>query len=80
MTVTWQTQIRECFGLADRSFASHLAEEKRARETIAAAKEAGASQEDFLKEMVWYIYRNVVAGTVRDNLFEKSEKRLKRLW
>jgi hypothetical protein len=52
----WREQIPSCFGEADKIFAAHPSDEKRAKDAIRAAKKAGAEFGDFEKEMVWYLY------------------------
>jgi hypothetical protein len=59
--MAWQDKIGGCFGNADVEFATHPSDEKRAKELIAEAKAAGATREDFEKEMVWHIYKKVTA-------------------
>ncbi|MXP49997.1 hypothetical protein FD733_13030 [Pantoea sp. Eser] len=47
------------FGSADCIFACHPRDKQDARAAITAAKTAGANFEDFEKEMVWHIYKQV---------------------
>jgi hypothetical protein len=74
----WQDLITRCFGENDRIFANHPLDEKRAKEAIAAAKEAGATMTDFEKELLWDVYRHVknhdVFWELVDNQNEKAKE------
>ena len=49
----WRDRVPAYFGNQDLVFASHLTDEERAKKAIREAKAAGASRDDFEKEMVW---------------------------
>jgi hypothetical protein len=52
---------------------------KRAEEAIQAARAAGASRDDFEKEMVWYIYKNVTAEGMVQSHIKDQVKRLHKM-
>src|SRR5262245_55562219 len=49
----WRDRVPACFGDEDLIFASDPMDEERAEKAINEAKAAGASRDDFEKEMVW---------------------------
>ena len=75
---TWRKEIPGCFGLMDVNFALHPADKKRAKQAIAAARSAGASFEDFTKEIAWHCYREAPAW--RSEHTDKQVSRAKELW
>jgi hypothetical protein len=80
LTMSWQKQVAGGFGANDCLFAVHSLDEKRAKDAIKAAKAAGATRDDFEKEMVWHIYKNVTAdGALQGHLATELAK-LDKLW
>ena len=76
-TLTWQQRIGAAFGIEDCVFAMHPSDAEHAKELIAEALSAGASREDFLKEMVGHVYRKVGNPGHRETLFEAQRKNCK---
>ena len=72
----WRDRVPACFGDQDLIFASHPTDEERAKKAIREAKAAGASRDDFEKEMVWHIYKNVTADGF---LQEHTKEQVRRL-
>jgi hypothetical protein len=56
----WRDRVPACFGDQDLVFASDPTDEERAKKAIREAKAAGASRDDFEKEMVWHIYKKTI--------------------
>jgi hypothetical protein len=78
--MSWQGKVAGGFGLVDVIFANHPLDKQRALDAIKEAKAAGASRDDFEKEMVWYIYKNVTApGALQDHI-AKQVATLCQLW
>lgn len=76
----WKKQVPGAFGIQDVRFAVHALDRERAKAAVAAAKAAGATFEDFEKEVVWHCYKNYKApGRQQDHIAEQV-KRAKRLW
>jgi hypothetical protein len=78
--MAWQNRVSACFGDQDVIFAGHSLDEKRAKEAIKEAKTAGASRDDFEKEMVWHIYKNVTADGLLQPHIKEQVKRLHKMW
>ena len=78
--MTWQSQVPGGFGNQDVIFANHPSDEQGAKDSIKNAKEAGASKDDFRKEAIWHVYKNVTNPSVRQELFEQLEKKIESLW
>lgn len=78
--MSWQVKVPGCFGSVDIVFAGHPADEERAREAIMAAKASGASRDDFEKEIVWHVHRNVTAREMLQQLISKNVATLLELW
>ena len=76
----WQKRIPACFGNADVIFAVHPMDDKRAREAIKEAKAASASRDDFEKEMVWHIYKNVTAEGFLQQHIKEQVQRMHKMW
>jgi hypothetical protein len=76
----WQEMISGTFGNQDRIFAGHPLDEGRAKETIKAAKAAGATREDFEKELLWDVYKHVKNREVFWELVDKQNAKLKKMW
>ncbi|MBD1548532.1 hypothetical protein [Roseibium aggregatum] len=75
----WENLVPGCFGAADARFALHATDEKRAKEAIKAAKTAGASFEDFEKEILWYCYQKVSHDGFLGHV-EEQVAEAKKLW
>jgi len=52
----------------------------RAKAAIKAAKAAGASRDEFEKELVWHIYKRVTAPGALQNHLAQDVARLHKLW
>ncbi len=78
--MTWQERVPACFGNQDVIFAVHPLDSERAKEAIAAAKAAGASRDDFEKEMVWHIYKSVTAEGMLQPHIKEQVGRLHKMW
>ena len=76
----WRDRVPACFGEQDLIFASHPTDEERAKKAIREAKAAGASRDDFEKEMVWYIYKNVTADGFLQEHTKEQVRRLHKMW
>jgi hypothetical protein len=63
--MNWRARIGAAFGDDDCVFAGHWTHDDHAKELIAEARHEGASKDDFLKEMVWHVYKS----------FSRSKKR-----
>jgi hypothetical protein len=75
----WRGRVPACFGNQDLIFASDPTDEERAKKAIMEAKAAGASRDDFEKEIVWHIYKNVTAdGSARAH--QEQVRRLHKMW
>jgi hypothetical protein len=77
--MSWQDQIPGCFGAKDALFANHPRDERRAEEAIKNAKAAGATFEDFEKEIVWYCYKEVTGTHFQEHLGKQVAK-ARKLW
>lgn len=78
--MSWQNQIPGCFGDQDVIFAGHPLDADRAKKAIQAAKDARASKDDFEKEMVWHVYKNVKNPDVRNERFADQAEKLNKMW
>jgi hypothetical protein len=76
----WQDKISGCFGCEDCIFAGYHNDEKCAKDTIKAAKSAGATFEEFEKEVVWHCYKKVTASGMLQDHIQKQVAKLKKLW
>jgi hypothetical protein len=76
---TWRDKIAACFGTADLDFAKHPADEGWARAAIKAAKKAGATREDFWKEILGHLYPLEGPGVSKEHA-EVQRKRFLKLW
>ncbi|MBW9429152.1 hypothetical protein FHC77_00025 [Atlantibacter hermannii] len=76
----WIQMVARGFGIADCIFAGHPIDKQNAKAAIDAAKAAGASFEDFEKEMVWHIYKHVTAPGVLQNHIAKQVATAKKMW
>jgi hypothetical protein len=78
--MAWKQKVASGFGDMDCIFAVHPSDKQDAITAIAAAKAAGASFEDFEKEMVWHIYKQVIApGMLQDHIKQQVDH-AKSLW
>lgn len=76
----WKQKVAGGFGSADVIYAGHAADEQRAKEAIKDAKTAGASFEDFEKEIVWHVYRKLTAPGMQQTHIEEQVAQAKKLW
>lgn len=76
----WKQKVASGFGDMDCIFAGHPSDKQDAQAAIAAAKAAGASFDDFEKEMVWHIYKNVTAAGMLQNHIMKQVATAKKMW
>jgi Ribbon-helix-helix domain len=74
----WRKLVGGGFGLMDAKFATHPADAERAKKAIAAAKAAGATFEDFEREIVWHCHKEAPAW--RSEHTGKQVARAKKLW
>ncbi|MBN4863823.1 hypothetical protein [Providencia stuartii] len=75
----WKEKVSTGFGDQDCVFAQHSIDIERAKNVIKEAKSAGATFQDFEKEIVWHIY-NKVKGPHQKEFIETQVKRAKNLW
>ena len=78
--MTWQTQVPGGFGIADSIFAGHPLDAQRAKAAIKDAKAAGATFEDFEKEVVWHVYQNVTAPGAQQQHIADQVETARKLW
>lgn len=78
--MSWTQQVSSGFGDQDCIFAGHPSDKKDAQAAITAAKAAGASFEDFEKEMVWHIYKQVTAAGMLQDHIAKQVATAKQMW
>lgn len=78
--MSWKQLVARGFGSADCIFAGHPRDKQDARTAINAAKEAGATFEDFEKEMVWHIYKKVTAPGMLQTHIAKQVATAKKMW
>jgi hypothetical protein len=78
--MSWHSKVAGGFGSADVIFASHPLDRQRALDAIKAAKAAGASRDDFEKEMVWHIYKKVTAAGLLQSHIAQQVAVLHQLW
>lgn len=76
----WRAMLPGCFGRIDRQFAIHPDDEKRAQKAITAAKNAGASRDEFQRELNLYLDKNVGNQNHRAALAMKQAKKLQKMW
>ncbi|WP_049858283.1 hypothetical protein [Trabulsiella odontotermitis] len=76
----WKQKVARGFGENDCIFAAHPLDHKDALAAMSDAKAAGASFDDFEKEMVWHIYKQVTApGMLQDHIAEQVAT-AKKMW
>ena len=78
--MTWEDMIPSCFGATDGIFASHQSDEAQVKDAIALAQKAGATRDDFEKEMLWYVYKNVKHRESFWELVDNQVKNLEKMW
>ncbi len=76
----WSQMVARGFGIADCIFAGHPIDKQNAKAAITAAKAAGANFEDFEKEMVWHIYKQVKAPGMLQDHIAKQVATAKKMW
>jgi len=75
----WRDQVAECFGVADKEFGLHPADEGRAKAAIKEAKKAGSTRDDFWHAMLGYLFPLSGGGVCSEHV-EKQRMRLRKLW
>lgn len=78
--MTWKQKVASGFGDMDCIFAVHPSDKRDAKTAIAAAKDAGASFDDFEKEMVWHIYKQVTAPGMLQDHIAKQVATAREMW
>lgn len=78
--MSWKQKVASGFGDMDCIFAGHPRDEQDAQKAIADAKAAGASFEDFEKEMVWHIYKHVTASGMLQDHIKKQVATARKMW
>lgn len=78
--MSWQDDVAGGFGTQDIIFGGHPLDEQRAKQAIKAAKDAGATRDDFEKEMVWHIYKNVTAPGALQPHIQEQVGRMRKIW
>lgn len=78
--MSWQDTVSGGFGAVDCILAGHPLDEQRAKETIKAAKAAGAIFDDYEKEIVWHCYKNVTAPGALQGHIADQVKTARKLW
>jgi hypothetical protein len=76
----WRDLVPGAFGVADVIFGKNPADGKRAKAAIKAAKAAGATFEDFEKEVVWHSYKNFKAPGLQQKHIEEQVERARKFW
>lgn len=76
----WKQMVATGFGIADCIFAGHPSDKQAAKAAITAAQAAGASFEDFEKEMVWHIYKQVTGPGMLQDHIAKQVATAKKMW
>lgn len=78
--MAWQNDVPSCFGTVDMRFANDPLDAERAQRAIEAAKAARASRDDFEKEMVWHIYKNITAQGLLEQHIKEQVWLLHKMW
>lgn len=78
--MSWKQMVASGFGDMDCIFAFHPSDKRDAQAAIAAAKFAGASFDDFEKEMVWHIYKHFTAPGMLQEHIAKQVATAKKMW
>jgi hypothetical protein len=78
--MTWEDMIPSCFGATDGIFAGHPSDEAQAKDAIAMAQKAGATRDDFEKEMLWHVYKNAKHRESFWELVDNQAKKLEQMW
>ncbi len=76
----WKQNVSSGFGVQDCIFAGHPIDVANAQKVIADAKASGASFDDFEKEMVWHIYKNVTAAGMLQGHIAKQVATARKMW
>src|SRR5215472_2514813 len=71
----WRDRVPAYFGNEDLIFASDPMDEERAEKAIREAKAAGASRDDFEKEMVWHIPSQLPKSETRQRRGKRGRRR-----
>lgn len=78
--VSWIERLPSCLGQVDGIFAGHPSEEKVAKEVIKEAKAAGVGLEEFLKELLWVLWRRNFHETLVKSSIEKALGKAEKMW
>ncbi|MBL0807849.1 hypothetical protein JK324_14760 [Klebsiella oxytoca] len=78
--MSWEKDVAACFGVEDCRFAVHPLDVQRAQTAIADAKAAGASFNDFVKEMVWHIYQRMPNSPVLHTHIQTQVVTAQKMW
>jgi hypothetical protein len=78
--MTWEDMIPSCFGATDGIFAGNQSDEAQVKDAIAMAQKAGATRDDFEKEMLWHVYKNVKHRESFWELVDNQVKQLEKMW
>jgi hypothetical protein len=78
--MTWEDMIPSCFGAADGIFAGHPSDVAQAKDAIAMAQKAGATRDDFEKEMLWHVYKNAKHRESFWEIVDNQAKKLEQMW
>jgi hypothetical protein len=78
--MSWREQIAGAFGFGTAPFATHRSDQDMAKHAIRAAKAAGASRDEFAREIAQYARKYISSeGVLRERLRQDSEM-LDKLW
>jgi len=78
--MSWKHKVSLGFGIDDAVFAQHPNDRQRAIDAIKDAKSAGATFEDFEKEIVWHVYKKVTAAEILKEHVAKQVETARDLW
>lgn len=78
--MSWIDRLPSCLGAVDGIFAGHSSEEETAKEVIKQAKESGVDLEEFLKELLWVLWRRNFHETLIKSSIEKALKKAEKMW
>ncbi|HFF1498561.1 TPA: hypothetical protein ACGBBZ_004803 [Escherichia coli] len=80
VNMSWKQKVARGFGDIDCIFAVHPLDHKDAQEAMSAAKAAGATFQDFEKEMVWHIYRKMPNSPGLHSHIKEQVATAKQMW
>lgn len=76
----WKKELEKSFGIEDKKFALHPADEKTAQNAIKLAKENGISKEEFLKEITVFLEKNCKSENYILEQTNAARLKLNQLW